>query len=93
MSRSIQRLPIVKAKTGKCRSGLYRDITVGLFPKQVHLGARSVGWPADEVDAVIAARIAGKSDLEIRALVDRLHANRLHLRVIPNVQSAQDEVA
>jgi hypothetical protein len=28
-----------------------------------------VGWPAHELDAIAAARIAGKSEDEIRALV------------------------
>jgi prophage regulatory protein len=35
-----------------------------------------VGWPSPEVDALLSARIAGKSEDEIRALVDRLHAAR-----------------
>ena len=33
------------------------------------LGGRAVGWPAHEVAALNAARIAGKPDAEIRALV------------------------
>lgn len=35
-----------------------------------------VGWPACEVDALIVARIAGKTDEEIRALVAKLEAAR-----------------
>jgi hypothetical protein len=42
----------------------------------VSLGARAVGWPSDEVDAINSARIAGKTDEEIRALVAKLEADR-----------------
>jgi prophage regulatory protein len=35
-----------------------------------------VGWPAHEVAALNAARIAGKADAEIRALVTHLEAAR-----------------
>jgi prophage regulatory protein len=40
------------------------------------LGARAVGWPANEVAALNAARISGKSDSEIRDLVVKLEAAR-----------------
>jgi prophage regulatory protein len=42
----------------------------------VPIGARAVGWPEHEVTAINAARIAGKSDAEIRELVFRLEAAR-----------------
>jgi prophage regulatory protein len=42
----------------------------------VSLGARAVGWPSGEVAAINAARIAGKPDEEIRALVVKLEAAR-----------------
>lgn len=58
------------------RSTIYLRIEQGLFTKPVKLGARAVGWPAREVAAINAARIAGKSDDEIRKLVQRLHAER-----------------
>jgi prophage regulatory protein len=48
----------------------------GLWPKQVSLGARAVGWPESEVQAMNSARIAGKSDEAIRALVAQLEAAR-----------------
>jgi prophage regulatory protein len=48
----------------------------GLFTPPVPLGSRSVGWPAYEVEAINTARIAGKSDAEIRALVAELEAKR-----------------
>ena len=66
----------VQAESGYSRSTLYLRITQGLWPKPVSLGARAVGWPAREVWALNAARIAGKSDDDIRALVTRLELER-----------------
>lgn len=76
MVQAILRLPAVKAETGASRSTIYLRIQQGLWPKPVRLGPRSVGWPAGEVAAINAARIAGMSDDEIRALVIRLEAAR-----------------
>jgi prophage regulatory protein len=44
----------------------------GLLPPAISLGARSVAWPQHELDALAAARIAGKSEDEIRALCREL---------------------
>lgn len=76
MVQSILRLPVVKAETGASRSTIYLRIQQGLWPKPVKLGPRSVGWPAHEVVAINAARIAGLSDDEIRGLVIRLETER-----------------
>lgn len=76
MVHAILRLPSVKAETGASRSTIYLRIQQGLWPKPVKLGPRSVGWPASEVAAINAARIAGKTDDEIRALVVKLEAVR-----------------
>ncbi len=73
---TILRLPAVKAETGYSRSTIYLRISQGLWPRPVNLGPRSVGWPASEVAAINAARIAGKTDLEISNLVARLQAAR-----------------
>jgi prophage regulatory protein len=73
---TIQRLPAVKAESGYSRSTIYLRIAQGLWTKQVRLGPRCVGWPEHEIAALNAARIAGKSDEEIRALVAKLHAQR-----------------
>jgi prophage regulatory protein len=35
-----------------------------------------VGWPSNEVEAINTARIAGKTDEEVRALVAKLEAAR-----------------
>ena len=76
MVHAILRLPAVKAETGASRSTIYLRIQQGLWPKPVHLGPRSVGWPASEVSAINAARIAGMTDEEIRTLVIKLEAVR-----------------
>ena len=76
MTLTILRLPAVKTETGISRSTHYLRITQGLFTKPVRLGPRAVGWPSCEVEAINAARIAGKSDAEIRALVVKLEAAR-----------------
>ena len=76
MQQTILRLPAVKAESGYSRSTIYLRITQGLCPKPVSLGARAVGWPASEVAALNSARIAGKSDVEIRQLVATLESAR-----------------
>jgi prophage regulatory protein len=76
MTHYILRLPAVKAATGLSRSTIYLRITQRVFPRPVSLGARAVGWPAHEVEALNAARIGGKPETEIRALVDTTSQDR-----------------
>ena len=76
MSHTILRLPAVLKRRGRSRSSHYADIKSGLYVKPVQIGSRAVGTPEDEVDALNAARIAGKTDDEIRTLVLKLEAAR-----------------
>jgi prophage regulatory protein len=76
MATVILRLPSVLRDRGRSRSAHYLDIQQGLFTRPVSIGARAVGWPEHEVDALNAARIAGKNDDEVRALVSKLEAKR-----------------
>ena len=77
---SILRMSAVKAETGhRSHASIYTAIKAGLFTTGVAIGQRSVGWPSDEVQAINAARIAGKSETQIRELVARLHAKRTEL--------------
>jgi prophage regulatory protein len=76
MKRTILRIPAVKFASGLSRSTIYQRIADGLWTKPVSLGARAVGWPSDEIDAINSARVAGKSDEEIRTLVAKLEADR-----------------
>jgi prophage regulatory protein len=76
MKRTILRIPAVKSESGLSRSTIYLLVSQGLWTKPVSLGARAIGWPSDEVDAINAARIAGNTDDEIRILVKKLEAAR-----------------
>ena len=76
MLNTLLRLPAVKAQSGYSRSTIYLRITQRLWTRPVSLGPRSVAWPAAEVAALNAARIAGKSDADIRLLVQKLEAAR-----------------
>jgi prophage regulatory protein len=55
----------------------YYDVKNGLFTRPVKIGKRASAWPANEVAAINQARIAGKSDDEIRCLVAELEAARI----------------
>jgi prophage regulatory protein len=76
MLPTILRLPAVISESGLSRSTIYLRISQGQWTKPISLGARAVGWPSSEVVAINAARIAGKSDDEIRALVVKLESAR-----------------
>jgi prophage regulatory protein len=72
----IMRSPEVIQISGMPRSTRVLHISKGLWPRPISLGGRTVGWISTEVDAVLAARVAGKSDDEIRQLVKNLEAQR-----------------
>ena len=73
---ALYRRPIVQQVTGDSRTTIYRKIKAGLFTKPVQIGGERVAWPANEIEAINRARIAGKSDDEIKALVVELEAAR-----------------
>jgi len=76
----ILRLPAVKKAMGhRADASIYNAIRAGLFTNGVAIGQRAKGWPDYEVDAINAARVAGKSESEIRELVKSLHAKRTEL--------------
>jgi prophage regulatory protein len=50
---AILRRQQVEAETGLSRSEIYRRLSRGTFPKQVHLGPKSVGWYRGDVDAFL----------------------------------------
>lgn len=80
MKRTILRMPAVKSESGLSRSTLYLRISQGLWTRPVSLGPRAVGWPSDEVEALNAARIAGRTDEEVRDLVQELETARKSVR-------------
>jgi prophage regulatory protein len=85
MTHTILRIPSAKTQSGYSRSTIYLRISQGLWTKPVSLGPRAVGWPATEVDSLNAARIAGKTDTEIRELVELLHTKRKALVAVTEV--------
>lgn len=76
MQQRLLRLPEVIAILGLSRSTIYSHIKTGHLPKPIHLSVRTVAWPSSEVESVINARIAGKSETEIAELVRELEARR-----------------
>jgi len=56
----ILRLPEVLARIGLCRASIYDHMTRGLFPKQIIIGSRAVGWLEHEVDAWFALRMSAR---------------------------------
>lgn len=73
---SLCRRPIVEQATGDSRTTIYRKIKAGLFTKPVKIGGERVAWPANEIEAINTARIASKSEDEIKKLVIELEAAR-----------------
>jgi prophage regulatory protein len=76
MTNAILRLPQVKLISGLARSTIYARMAEGLLTRPVQIGGRAVGWPVNEIEALNAARIAGKNDDEIRQIVARLESER-----------------
>jgi prophage regulatory protein len=66
----------VEYETALSKSTLYFRIKGGLWPTPIKIGARAVGWLASEVEALNAARVAGKTDDEIREIVNDLEQAR-----------------
>lgn len=81
------RIPLLGAPSARRALGdisttsLYDGIKRGLITPGIRIAARRVAWPAHEIDVINAARIAGKSDDEIRKLVAQLEASRAGARI------------
>lgn len=70
------RVDAIKTRMGIGRSKIYSSVKDGTLPEPIHIGSRVSVWPSGEIDAIIAARVAGRSDADIRALVAALHRRR-----------------
>lgn len=70
-----ERLPAVLSRRSDGRSRLYLDIQQGLWTPPVRMG-RASAWPEHETQALLAARLAGASDDELRAVVRKLLEQR-----------------
>jgi prophage regulatory protein len=77
LTMNILRLPELKKVFGyRADASVYNAIRAGLLTTGVAISQRSKGWPDFEAQAIAAARVAGKTDAEIKALVCALHAKR-----------------
>ena len=76
MSRTFHRRPAVQAVFGLAPPTIYQHVSKGLLTRPVNLGLKATGWPVDEIDKIVSARVAGKGEVEIKALVARLMAAR-----------------
>jgi len=55
------RLKEIIEKTGLSRSTIYNLISQGRFPKQIELGARSVGWVDAEIDEWLETKVVHRN--------------------------------
>lgn len=76
MSYNLLRLPDVMERTGLSRASIYVHVGKGVLPPPVKIGERSAAWPEDEINAINAARVAGKAEHEIVELVLKLRKLR-----------------
>ena len=60
------------------RSAHYLEVKKGVWTPPVRCGCRGAGWPEPEVKILSGARIAGKSDEDMREIVsDLLEARKM----------------
>jgi prophage regulatory protein len=59
---AVLRIKDVEERTGFSRASIYRKISLGLFPKPIHIcDGRASAWFEHEVDAVIDAAKAKRA--------------------------------
>lgn len=73
---TLLRLPTVVERTGLSRASVYLHVAEGMMTMPVKIGERSAAWPESEIEAINAARVAGKDKFEIKTLVRALHRQR-----------------
>lgn len=73
---AMTRISAALAELGWGKSRGYDLIRQGLLPRPVKVGSRAAAIPSHEIQAVNAARAAGRTDDEIRALVIKLETAR-----------------
>ena len=76
IERRMLRMPDVAAKTGLRKVTIYKHIRLGTLPRPIKIGERASVWPSDEIEAVLSARVAGRSEVEIKSLVSKLMTAR-----------------
>ncbi|MHB8403978.1 MAG: helix-turn-helix transcriptional regulator [Gammaproteobacteria bacterium] len=68
----LMRLPEAARELGIKLSSFYAGVNAGVYPRPFKIGLKASRVPSDEIAAVVAARIAGKNDDQLRALVASL---------------------
>jgi len=58
MYKKVDRLPVVKYRTGLSRSTIYLYMSKGIFPASISLGVRAIGWLESDIDQLLEQRIA-----------------------------------
>lgn len=76
MALKILKIAAAFDRSGDSRSGGYAKVAEGTFVPQVARGVRGAGFPEHEVDALVAARMAGAVEVELKLLVKALVAER-----------------
>ena len=74
--RKIVRTKDAPDTCGLTRSQYFVQVRRGLLPRAFKLGERASGTFEDELELCKAARAAGRTEAEIVALVERIHAQR-----------------
>ena len=73
---ALLRVPAILPFYGTAKSQFHQDVRDGLVTKPIKPSHRLALWPQNEIAAINAARIAGKTPDEIRELVKKLEADR-----------------
>lgn len=58
IDQKISRRRQVEGRTGLPKSSIYALMAKGAFPKNIKIGARSVGWLDSDIDAWIEAQVS-----------------------------------
>jgi prophage regulatory protein len=72
----ILRKPEVIKMTGLSSTSIFEKTKSGLFPTSISLGSRAIGFIEFEIQALLAAHAAGRTDEQIRELVSLMIAKR-----------------
>jgi prophage regulatory protein len=75
--RLLREPEVRKAFGYRSTTSVYNSLSEGLITKPIRIGQRAVAWPEVEIELIIGARIAGKTDEQIKQLVSNLTARRV----------------
>lgn len=87
----IYRKPEMRSLLHIASSTIYLWQAQGLITRSVNIGPRAVGWPAHEIDALLAARVSGRSSVQMRALVAEMMLARNTTMLDPESSGHQEE--